>query len=143
MASYGLLASTVVTGALLLGVGLWLLGARPWRRVAPRREAEDAVAGEHLVRWLQRDERAWLGAFALLVALVGGAGVLAAQGEFGAGPVVLGFVVMIAAYVVAGTYAMARSRGHVRARATGEATVVLGLLAVLALVLNLVAPGLA
>lgn len=144
MVTSGALASTVVTGVLLLAVAAWVRSARRWRRVgvgasgAPALPAGEAATASEV----DRGGRAWLIVALLVGATLVGAGVIAVEGALGASGLVAGLVGMVSVYAVAGTYLLIRSWGQSSARATMGALATLGALTLAGIALVLLAPDL-
>ena len=128
------LASTVVMGLFVLGVGVVLRRGRGWRRYSPeRRGARTGV-------WdLADDGRAWIASFVVLT-LAATAGTFLALTTGGAGMLVVlaGAALAVGSFLAGGIYVMGRSRGHPHSHAVGEAIAALGGVTILAVVAILI-----
>jgi hypothetical protein len=143
MANTTYIASTVLMGLLGVGIGLFVLRSRRWRRYVPRVAAEVA-AGERPasgLAGLAGRTSTWTVAY---VALVLGFmfGAMAYAGGAITGPVVIGAVVaLVAAFLVAGVYLAMRDNGRPSAQAAAGSAVATGMLAVVAITVVLVTTG--
>lgn len=124
-------------GLLVVVVGAALVRGRTWERYSPQVVGTDAGTGS--VGGVASDGRAWIAAFALLVVAATAGTVLVLTSAGDATLLVLaGVALAVGGFLTGGTYLMARSRGHPHSHAVGEAIAMLGGVAILAVVANLV-----
>ena len=144
-----MVANTLLFPALsfvvLLGVAVIVLRLRQWRHATPETGHASATSLEVDLAETLEDPMTWTVGFFLLV-LVAVAGALAVVGALpvpeGAQPLVGAVLLLVAAivlggFVFAGTYSSVRGRGYGSAPATGLAALVVGMLALLAVIVNL------
>jgi hypothetical protein len=142
MVQAGFLASTVLMGVLTAAVVIALANGREWRHYAPANLPATTGGGsdeEHTGLWALGFVLLVLAVGGMVVLLVGGFGSLTASAPtIGTGTAVIAlFVVLIAGYAVAWSYATARSHGAGTAQAAMVGIWALGLLFVAAVVAQL------
>lgn len=128
MASTVYLVSMAVMGLLALLVVTFTATGRDWNDYTPRISPPE---GDTLTE-LSSSPRVWVVLFFLVVALVLGA-TLATLGGGSATPVLALIGLLVIGFLVIGTYAAGRSRGHPHAYAVGETVLTLGALLLLVL----------
>lgn len=172
MAQEFALVSAALMGLLVVSVAVGILRLRSWQHYTvklPRRMATTAadararrsggaagvsiydpepnpfaLPGESLVERLLHSQVVWYLGFVLVALGFGGAVLLAMTvGPDAASVTILSlFAVILGLWLPLGLYVVFRSRGHASAWAAGETAVVLGALAVVAIVVDLVGVGL-
>lgn len=136
------LLSTLVTGLILLAIVVVAVRLRRWRRADARADAETSLA---VIDRLLHSPTTWVVGFLVLV-LVAVAGTLALVGAVplpeGVQPAVttvliVGSALVLGGFVFGGVYASVRGRGYGSAPAVGLGSLVVGLLALLVIVVQL------
>lgn len=141
MADVSYVASGVLMTGFVLAVVVAVLRYGHWESYSP---TEPGDVSDRL-RAVAASPAAWMLGFLALVVVFGGAAVLYVSDVTVPGGDVLGVVLLVAAAVVLGgflfygTYDAARSRGRPAAQGVAEGAVMLGLLAVLAIAVRLIA----
>lgn len=142
MAGTAYLVSTALMGLLGAGVVVLVLRGRRWNQYAPQVAYGDLKAGAARpasgAASMLRSTGTWTALYVLFV-LGAIAGVVLYSSDALSGTAVFGGLAgIVALYFVVGTYAVMRDNGRPSAQATAGGAIVLGLLAVLAIVANLV-----
>ena len=128
------LASTVVMGLVVAGVVYAVVNGRSWKRYSPQ-----AVGGERTDRGSVAGGRTWIVGFGILsIVAVGGTLAILQSGADGTVLIFGAAAVTVVSFLLVGTYATARSRGHPHAYAIGETVGMFGAVVILAIVVNLV-----
>jgi hypothetical protein len=132
--------STLLMGAVLLVIIVGIGFVRDWERSpAPGKDQAASLVGA------VRSPMAWTVGFVLLallfmvgaVAFVGGSGAIGIDQQAGEVILIGGSVAVMAGFLFAGLYAGARNRGLKGAQAAGIGSIILGLLAIVAISLRL------
>lgn len=128
------LASTVIMGLLAAGVFYVAVNGRSWKRYSPQALGTD-WSGFGFVS----DSRAWiLGFVVLTVAAVVAIPTVLEGGADASGLIFGSMAALTVSFLLFGTYATARSRGHPHSHAVAEAIGMFGAVVILAIVGNLV-----
>jgi amino acid permease len=124
------LISTVLMGVLVVGVAVSVRRGRTWQSYTPQRDTADVTGDTADVTANTAGSDRSLPFVLVFVVLIGGTlGTTLFVLGGGTTAVVFGSAaVLVLAFLVAGVYATARSNGHPRSHAVGEAFVALGAL---------------
>lgn len=164
MAQATYLVSALVMGVLVVVVAVATLRLRTWQHYTvqvPRNMAtvaaetraaqaagrpqspEFTLPGEALADRLVHSQATWYLGFVVVALGFGAATLLSLGGDTAPAATTIGllFVLVLGLYLPIGLYVALRNRGHASARAAGEAALVLGVVAIVAIVGNLVGFG--
>ena len=127
------LASTVVMGLLAASVLYATVNGRSWKRYSPQAVSTEGNQGGFVT-----GGRTWIVAFGLLsIAAVGGTLTILQSGGNGTVLIFGAAAALVVGFLLLGTYATARSRGHPHSHAIGETVGMAGAVVILAIVGNL------
>lgn len=141
MADPAYLASTLVMGLLAVGVLVLVVRGRRWRHYVPMAAYGLDAGGGHPRSGLSRVAGAtstWTVAYVLLVLGVLVGAIVALSGVVSETGVIVGLVVAILVYLVAGVFFAMRSNGRPTSQAVAGSAITLGLLFVLGISVKLV-----
>ncbi len=137
------IATAVLTGALLVSVGVALARFHDWRAYSPSLDG-GGLAGTGPGREAEELPVGWLVGFFILLAVLGGGGLVVISGGIPDIPVLVvimaAFGLSLLGFLIWGVYSSARFRGLHSAQATGASLLLVGLL-VLAIIASKLVMG--
>lgn len=139
MATPDAYATALVTGLVLLAVGMFVIRGRAWRRYSP--SVSGGAGGLAPAAEQEGVPLRWLARAVLVVTAAGLVGLLVVSSATGMLPAVFGviggFALVLLAFLVWGVYTTARFRGLYSAQAAGATVLLVGLLVVVAIMVKL------